>query len=232
MKRENAIVETIVHKHVELSYVEYLPAAYDREVDRSWPLVIFLHGAGERGSDLALVTKHGPPRLIADGREFPFVLLAPQCPEHGWWDAMNDELEALLDHACRTYRVDDSRIYLTGLSMGGYGTWAFAVRHPRAFAAVVPVCGGADRHRGFPARVRAIREVPVWAFHGEDDNVVPPEETTVLVEELRRAGAPDVQVTLYPGVGHDSWNQAYATEELYEWMLDRKNPDFSAAREG
>jgi predicted peptidase len=227
MNRETAVVETIIQKHVELRYFEYLPVAYDDDPTRQWPLVVFLHGMGERGSDLELVNKYGLGGLAAAGREFPFVLIAPQCPLGTFWDLMDDELEALLHHVIDTYRVDVSRLYLTGISMGGFGTWGFATRHPRAFAAIAPICGGGDFRRDFPEAVRAISHLPVWAFHGADDEVVSPEMSSSLIDELKDAGATDVKLTVYEGVGHDSWERAYATEELFEWLLGRVNTNFT-----
>jgi predicted peptidase len=227
MNRETAIVETIVQKHVELRYFEYLPAEYDSDTTRRWPLVIFLHGMGQRGSDLSLVNVNGLSSMAAAGSEFPFVLIAPQCPMGNFWDLMDDELEALLQHAIDTYRVDVSRLYLTGLSMGGFGTWGFATRHPQALAAIVPICGGGDFRRDFPEAVRTIRHVPVWAFHGADDDVVSPEMSSSLIDELKIAGATDVRLTVYEGVGHNCWERAYATDELFDWLLARVNTNFS-----
>ena len=200
MNRESSVVETIVQKHVELRYLEYLPADYDQDTEKRWPLVVFLHGMGERGDDLELVAVNGLPKLAADGQEFPFVLIAPQCPLGQFWDLMDDELEALISHAVSTYRVDVGRLYLTGLSMGGFGTWGFAARHPRAFAAIVPVCGGGDFRRDFPGAIRSITHLPVWAFHGAKDSTVPLEMSRELINELKDAGAQDVRLTVYPEV--------------------------------
>ena len=150
----------------------YLPPGFEQEADRKWPLVIFLHGAGERGSDLALVTRQGMARLVQQGRDFPFIMAAPQCPPDCTWDRKLDELDCLLEEIIQKYPVQTEQIYLTGLSMGGYGTWHWAARHPRAFAALVPICGGAMPLTGFPERAAVLKEVPIWAFHGEDDQIV------------------------------------------------------------
>ena len=163
----------VVEKEVALDYLLYLPAGYHDEPDKTWPLLLFLHGAGERGSDLEILKKHGPPRLIAEGEEFPFIVAAPQCPEDTWWNLHVDALELLLDELEAEYRVDTRRIYLTGLSMGGYGSWHLAADNPTRFAAVVPICGGGHKFFGFPQRVRVLKDVPIWVFHGAKDEVVP-----------------------------------------------------------
>jgi predicted peptidase len=126
----------------------------------------------------------------------------------------------------RNYSVDLERIYVTGLSMGGYGTWHWAVHQPRAFAALVPICGGGMWLMGFPQRVAVLKDVPIWTFHGDADEVVPLGNTAELVEELRKLGAP-VKFTIYPGVGHDSWTPAYNEPELIPWLLAQRNTRFS-----
>ncbi|HTO94351.1 MAG TPA: PHB depolymerase family esterase, partial [Bacteroidota bacterium] len=126
---------------VQAPYLVYLPPDYGKD-ERAWPLVLFLHGAGERGTRVELVKRHGPPKLAAAGRQFPFILVSPQCPEDEYWSV--PVLKALLDRILATYRVDRSRIYLTGLSMGGNGTWRMAMAYPDLFAAIAPICGWGD----------------------------------------------------------------------------------------
>ena len=192
-----------------------------------WPLVLFLHGAGERGSDLELVKREGLPRVIERDGGFPFVTASPQCPAGAGWYRYPRTLMALLDHLLATETVDPARVYLTGISMGGYGTWGLAARYPRRFAAIAPVCGGGLRTDGFPGKVRALREVPVWAFHGALDVNVLPEESQRLVDALRAAGG-DVRFTLYPDLAHDSWTRAYDEPALYQWMLSHRLRDGAA----
>lgn len=201
-----------------LRYLLSLPEGYEADTEKRWPLVVFLHGAGERGDQLANVAKHGPPKLAAAGEKFPFILVAPQCPANEWWT--EQPVLQLIDHLEDTLRVDASRIYLTGLSMGGYGTWHFTTLAPKRFAAVVPICGG-----GVPYRMRLIPHLPVWAFHGAKDSTVPLEETTRLVEALKKAGNEQVKLTVYPEAGHDSWTEAYADPGLYEWLLSHSLPE-------
>lgn len=213
----------VVEKEVALDYLLYLPPEYDHDEQKNWPLVLFLHGAGERGSDLEVLKKHGPPRLIAEGKQLPFIVVAPQCPVDSWWNLHVESLDLLLDELEAQYRVDKRRIYLTGLSMGGYGSWHLAAHNPTRFAAVVPICGGGLRFFGFPERVRVLKDVPIWVFHGAKDEVVPLKESEILVEELRKVGG-NVRFTVYPEADHDSWTETYANPELYEWLLAQRLP--------
>lgn len=150
---------------VELNYLLYLPQDYDQQ--ESWPLLLFLHGSGERGNDLELVKKHGPPKLIAGGKEFPFIVVSPECPQERRWEPI--ELVALLDDLCNKHKVDANRIYVTGLSMGGFGTWKLASYVPDKLAAIAPICGGGEKYWA-----RQFAHLPVWAFHGAKDTGVPP----------------------------------------------------------
>jgi predicted peptidase len=199
-------------RKVSMRYLLYLPKDYEQQ--DSWPLLLFLHGAGERGDDLDLVKKHGPPMLIERGQEFPFIVVSPQCPTNRRWEPF--ELAALLDEIVEKHRVDQDRIYVTGLSMGGFGTWSLAAYQPDRFAALVPICGG-----GEPIMARLLRPIPTWVFHGAKDAVVPLERSTIMVEAMKKAGG-DVKFTIYPEAGHDSWTDSYANPELYEWLLQQK----------
>ena len=194
-------------------YLLSLPAGYE-DSDRRWPLMLFLHGSGESGESLAKVKANGPPKLIAGNeRAFPCIVVSPQSPGRGW---NPDYLAALLDDICATYRVDPDRVYLTGLSMGGYGTWMLAATHPDRFAAIVPICGG-----GNPADADKLKGLPIWAFHGADDKTVKLENSEKMVDALKAVGS-DVKFTVYPGVGHDSWTETYANPELYDWLFAQK----------
>jgi predicted peptidase len=199
-----------------LRYLIHLPDDYDDDPARRWPLVLFLHGAGERGVDLDLAALHGPPALADAGHEFPFVLVSPQCPESSRWDSEPTVLARLLDEVSARYRIDPDRVYVTGLSMGGFGTWTLATRYPERFAAVAPICGGL-----WGQSAASIRDLPVWAFHGDADDVVPISMTEEIVAELRSLGS-DVRFTRYTGVGHDSWTEAYENPELYEWLMAQR----------
>jgi predicted peptidase len=209
-----------ITKVVRTQYLVFLPQDYQPKSSKRWPLMLFLHGAGERGSDLQLVTKHGPPKLVKHRPDFPFILVSPQCPAGQTWD--NDVLLALLDEVLETYRVDPRRVYLTGLSMGGYGTWSLGLAHPERFAAIVPICGGGDPIKAFLGsrdHQQALRSLGVWAFHGAKDSVVSVQESERMVSALRRVGCQDVQLTVYPEANHDSWTQTYENPQLYDWLL-------------
>ena len=204
-------------------YLAYVPEGYSRKAGKRWPLVLFLHGAGERGTNLQRVAMHGPPKLVRQGKEFPFVLMAPQCPEGERWQ--NDALLKLLDHVVRDYAVDPNRVYLTGLSMGGYGTWKLAVAHPEKFAAIVPICGGGETIDVLLAareRAAALKSLPVWAFHGAKDPVVSLEESERMVNALKKLGSQQVKLTVYPEAQHDSWTETYNNPQLYEWLLQHQ----------
>jgi predicted peptidase len=197
-----------------IGFLLYLPEDY-AVGERTWPLVLFLHGRGESDGPLSLVAKWGPPQLVARGDKLPYVLVSPQCPREESWsqDGQQAALVQLLDHAVKTWNVDQDRIYLTGLSMGGYGSWRLAADHPERFAAVAPVCGGGD-----PARADRLKSLPIWAWHGTEDRAVPLERSVEMVEAIRASGGDKIRFTSLEGVGHNSWSAAYATPELYEWF--------------
>ncbi len=204
--------ESKITVKAKLDYWLALPAGYENSKEK-WPLVLFLHGAGESGTDLAKVKVHGPPKLVEAGREFPFILISPQSPGRGW---NPDTLNALLDDVISKYRVDKDRVYLTGLSMGGYGTWALAAAHPEKFAAIAPICGG-----GNPSDAKKLARLPVWVFHGAKDPTVPLKRSEEMVQAVKAAGG-NVKFTVYPEAGHDSWTETYNNPEFYTWLLAQK----------
>ena len=224
MRGTQSRLTATVRKRIRLDYLVYLPKARRTGRGRR-PLMVFLHGMGERGADLSLVAKHGPPKEAERGRDFPFVLVAPQCPLGSAWIFQMDALGALLKEVIARYAIDTGRIYLTGLSMGGAGTWHLAAEHPRAFAAAVPICGRAMPALGFPERVQVLKDLPIWVFHGAQDKTVPIRESRVLVDSLREAGS-GVRFTVYPKAAHDSWTKSYANPKLYEWLLKQRNEKF------
>ena len=208
--------EKEIKKNVSTNYLLYLPKDYN-ELNVSFPLVLFLHGAGERGTNLELVKTHGLPKLISKGKDFPFIVVSPQCPENVFWDT--DVLIALLDEIEQNYRIDQNRIYVTGLSMGGNGTWSLAMAQPNRFAAIAPVCGWS-----VPSAACTIKHLPIWVFHGAKDNVVPISSSEFMVEKLKSCGS-DVRFTIYAEANHDSWTETYNNNELYKWFLDQSLAD-------
>lgn len=198
---------------IEQEYLKYVPKDYDENSKKKWPLLIFLHGAGERGTDIEKIKVHGPPMLVEQGKDFPFIIISPQA-KAGWDD--NSLYQLIRDFIAKNERVETNRIYLTGLSMGGYGTWSLAQKHPELFAAIVPICGG-----GNPKEIWKLRHMPVWCFHGKLDGVVPISASETMVNALKPMN-PNVKFTVYPETYHDSWIQAYNNPKLYEWLLEQK----------
>jgi predicted peptidase len=194
-----------------LEYLLFLPKDYGKDASQKWPLILFLHGAGERGNDVELVKKHGIPKVVEQQPDFPFIAVSPQCPTDSWWPRETAALIGLLDEVMGQYAVDSDRVYLTGLSMGGFGTWTLAAEYPQRFAAIAPICGGGSRIARY-----ALKTMPTWVFHGAKDTVVPPEESQTMVEALQSVGG-DVKFTLYPDADHDSWTVTYNNPELYTW---------------
>ncbi len=207
-----------------LDYWLYLPPGYHQNPRQQWPLLLFLHGSGERGTNVEAVLKHGPPKLAQNGRQLPLIIVSPQCPPGQWWSPRL--LNRLLDKVCAQYRVDQNRVYLTGLSMGGFGTWSLAASAPERFAAIAPICGGGD-----PATAPKLRHLAIWVFHGAKDKAVPVEKSQEMVDALKAVGA-NVRLTIYPDAEHDSWTRTYDDPQFWEWLLAqrRKNREPSVSR--
>ena len=194
-------------------YLLFVPENQAAARDGKLPMIIFLHGAGERGTDIEKVKVHGPPKLVESQKDFPFIVLSPQCPTGERWRP--HQLAALIDEVISKYPVDTDRLYLTGLSMGGYGSWDLSQAYPDKFAAIAPICGGNDINSWM---VDKIKHLPSWVFHGALDNVVPVGQSAMIVRALKAVEA-DVKFTVYPEAGHDSWTETYANPTLYEWFL-------------
>lgn len=207
---------------VEHKYVLFVP--HDYKKDTPTPTILFLHGAGETKQKEGAKPKSPPKMPVEVGigpaiknreKAFPFLTIIPQAPRFGW-GAGSDGAKlalAILEDVEKNYSVDKKRLYLTGLSMGGMGTWSLAVAMPDKWAAIVPICG-----RGDPKKADKIKDLPCWAFHGDADNAVPVSGSRDMIEGIKKAGG-NPKYTEYPGVGHNSWERAYGTDELYEWLL-------------
>jgi hypothetical protein len=251
--------ERTFSKNVAYKYLMSLPTGYDAAAEKKWPVLLFLHGSGERGTDPWLVAKHGPPKLIrgeiatspaapaapsapatppptpetAEARaqrekaaaflKANFIVISPQCPAGVWWD--DDGVLGLLDEVTTKFRTDPTRVYLTGLSMGGYGAWSVGLKYPERFAALVPICGGGS-YRDIIGATRtkkdALLSLGVRVFHGAKDPTVPLSESELMVGHLKKAGLLNVQLTVYPEAKHDSWTETYNNPELYTWLLQHK----------
>ena len=199
-----------------------------------FPLVVFLHGAGERGDDNAKQLIHGVTKFATDEylKKYPCFVIAPQCPTGKRWVEVDWSLDShrmpetvseslrltmeLIASLEKSFPIDSNRLYVTGLSMGGYGSWDAIQRFPERFAAAVPVCGGGDTQQA-----KKIAKIPVWAFHGAKDTAVKPQRSRDMIAAMKEAGG-EPKYTEYPEVGHNSWVSAYNTPELYEWMFAQK----------
>ncbi len=197
-----------------IEYLLYLPKDY--QAGTASPLMLFLHGRGESYGPLDLVAKWGPPRMAARGDDLPFIVVSPQCPGKDRWssDDQQKRLSELLDFVVKQFAADKNRLYLTGLSMGGFGSWRMAADQPKRFAAVVPICGKGDPENG-----EKLVDTPIWVFHGDQDKAVPFEHSVEMVAAIKQAGGEKIRFTTLEGIGHNSWSAAYATPELYGWML-------------
>ncbi|MBN1588962.1 MAG: prolyl oligopeptidase family serine peptidase [Pirellulales bacterium] len=207
------------------------PAGLDRR-DGKHPLLVFLHGIGERGTDNRVQLRHGRPLMKATARDYRALVLVPQCPPTATWAARrwNDTNHALPDKPTEPlrllvelieqlktrYPIDPARVHVMGLSMGGYGTWELIERYPDRFAAAMPVCGGGDE-----SQAKRLTGLPIWAFHGSADRLVPPIRSRGMIEAIRKAGG-QPKYTQYEGVGHNSWDRAFAEPELLKWLFAQR----------
>ena len=199
----------------KLAYSVYVPREYTPS--KKWPLIIFLHGRGERGSDGLVQTDVGIGHAIRKNPErFPCIVAMPQCPADSGWNDRHDVIDETLAQSLSAFSINERRIYLTGLSMGGYGTWSYGAAHPERFAALMPICGG-----GKTTDAPALAKVPIRVFHGGADSVVNPEASRAMVEAVKKAGG-DIGYTEYPGVNHNSWDNAYGDPDAIAWLLKQK----------
>jgi predicted peptidase len=209
--------KTVEYQGAPVKYQVCLPAGYD--ASKAMPLILFLHGSGEQGDDGAKQSSVGiGPAIKANPAAWaPFITLLPQKPKgKGWFLDYDDLILAQLEKTKKEYKIDDARIYLTGLSMGGFGTWQLAAKHPGLWAAIAPICGG-----GNPADAPKIKDIPTWNFHGDKDSAVPIKKSQEMIDALKAAGG-QPKFTIYPGVGHNSWDKAYREEKLWDWLLQHK----------
>jgi len=202
-------------------YLMFVPKGYGADNTQRWPLVIFLHGSGERGTDIEVVKKNGPPKIIAQHPGSPYFLVSPQLEigaDGSRWDTA--KLDSLLAAVRRSYRIDPARIYLTGLSLGGYATWDWAFKRPDTFAAIAPVAANSEDTSRDPC---TLKDLPIWAFHGDQDDVVDPLKGFTIVHAIDACkGAVRPMMTVYPRTTHGSWEPAYDDPAMWRWLLDQR----------
>ncbi|QMW06057.1 carboxylesterase family protein [Spirosoma foliorum] len=192
-------------------YLLYLPKDYATN-KAAYPLVIYLHGGSQKGNDLAKLKTYGLPHLVDKGRDFNFIIASPQCPDGKFWSTDN-WFDSLYNELITKYRVDQKRVYLTGISMGGYGAWQTAIAYPDKFAALVPLCGGCDDS----TQVCRIRHIPIWTFHGIDDDLIPISETERLVRRLDACKG-NVKFTRLEKTGHQI-QYLFEDQAIYDWLV-------------
>jgi predicted peptidase len=200
-----------------VNYVLYVPAAYSHGPASDWPLILFLHGSEQRGDNPALLDEMALLTFADEARDFPFIAVIPQCPRNSHWQP--GMVKSVLDSVATMLRVDKSRIYLTGFSMGGYGVWQTAAAFPGTFAALAPISGMSDL-----PDVPRLTGVPIWAFHGAQDENVAVTESQKMIGALRKLGS-DARLTVYPDFAHDCWTITYRDSRLYLWFLDHSLAD-------
>jgi predicted peptidase len=225
-----------IKQTIALRFMLYLPAEYGQDAARRWPVILYLHGRGESGPDLNLLLRQPLPELLDADPKFPFIVISPQLTGPGsttydisgnpqdymqaWgWNGWYKRLNMLLDYVQDNYAVDEGRVYLTGISLGGFGAWNYALRFPERFAAVVPIAGGYHyANRDVPENICDLAGMGVWAFHGDEDTTISPFQSEVMVDALKPCGG-EIHLTIYPGVAHEAWQLAYRDDELWEWLL-------------
>ena len=202
-------------RYFNFSYTQYLPSGYNE--NEKYPLVFFLHGAGERGDDLDVACRHGFMKHVReDGADYPFIIVAPQCPYEKYWGCYTESLIAFLDDICEKLPIDMERVYLTGLSMGGTGTWMLAMAAPERFAAIAPICGSGICWYG-----GALKDIPIMVYHGDCDEIVPIQNSIEMIKSVNQRGG-NAQIKILYGVKHNAWDAAYAGDQLYTWLLSHK----------
>jgi predicted peptidase len=211
----------------KMNFFLYLPDDYGIDKTKKWPLLISLHGSYQTGNEVFALLEEGLARILMNKNDFPFIVISPQLPSglpSGLsWNDVIDPLRDLIDKAQSFYSIDPNRISVTGFSMGGFGTWQFALQYPDLFSAIVPIAGGYKfQIREIPNNIESIKHIPTWVFHGSDDTIVFPYQSTELVNALKKCGG-NPKITIYEKAGHvEAWGNAYADPALFDWLLKQK----------
>ncbi|QAA32908.1 prolyl oligopeptidase family serine peptidase [Clostridium manihotivorum] len=202
--------------NISLDYLIYKPASYDE--NKKWPLILSLHGSGERNKDIETVKQYGIHKILRENEDLPFLVVSPHCPKDESWEMQFKFLRELLDIVQKNYSIDSERIYLTGYSMGGYGTWNFAITNPELFAAIAPICGGAI---SLKKAVRYLKDTPIWVAHGDSDTIVDFEESKRIVDSLKDCNK-NLIFKVYKNCDHEVCTKAYEDPELFPWLLKQR----------
>jgi poly(3-hydroxybutyrate) depolymerase len=195
-------------------YLAYLPSNYNTNDTKAWPLIIYLHGSSCKGSNLEKLKKYGPPFYLERGMQVDAIVISPQCPSNKNW-TVGSWFESFYDELKEKYHIDPSRVYLTGMSLGGFGTWDLASRYPEYFAAIMPLCGG-----GNTSMVETLKDIPAWVFHGEVDKKVKLQRSQEMVKAMKEAGS-DPKFSILKGQGHGI-QKVYSDQTIYEWLLSHQ----------
>lgn len=212
---EEVVKLIIINKRIELKTIVNLPKGYESNEEKKYPLILFLHGSGERGDKIESVKRYGIHRYI-DERDIPAIIVSPQCAENSFWDKYIDDLESLIIEMSKEYRIDDNKIYLIGISLGAFAAWNFGMQKPNLFTAIIPIAGGAM----LPKFAYRMKDTPVWAFHGAKDKEVLAEESIKAVKALEEAGG-NVRLTIVEDAGHELCTTVFERDELYEWLFEQ-----------
>ena len=207
-----------VCKKLKMRYFLYLPMTYGKDKNKKWPVIVFLHGSGERGTKLSKVANCGLPRMLKKAKNFPAIVISPQCPANHWWNDIDVSLSvmAILKDVCKKYNVNPDRIYLTGLSMGGFGTWHLAQQYPNRWAALAPLCGS-----GNAWLQPRLKKIPTRVYHGAKDRNVPLAFGKLMYSALKDAGG-QVKMTIFPDLAHNVWDKVYSMPEFWDWLFQQK----------
>lgn len=224
----NKVAPGVSPTHSDFNYLIWLPEEYGQDPEKEWPMIVFLHGSGNNEYDSKFVIGQGLPEVLwqdAQPEDFPFIVVSPQAlPGNTWWSGDIPVLVgALIDDVIENYQVDSDRVYLTGLSMGGYGSWIIATAYPDKFAAVVSVSGSGYRVPDPNIETLCtLKDIPFWAIHGAGDRISAPNSSQFYADSLRETCNGNVKWTLYPDLGHISaFQEAYRDPELYDWLLEQ-----------
>lgn len=209
-----------IKQKADYNYLVYLPKDYFKQ-SKNYPLAIYLHGGSHKGNDLNKLKEYGLPYLVDQGRDFDFIIVSPQCPYNKYWSSEN-WFEPLYEKIISEYRVDINKVYLTGISMGGYGTFIVAMDHPDKFAAIIPLCGGCNDSDTL--RICNLKDMPIWAFHGTADDMIPISETERIETTLNKCKG-NIKFTKLEGEGHGIQHLYEKYTKMYKWMLQQSRSD-------